>query len=373
MINIINRLLAMFYKEFIYVIRDTKMRIIIIAVPIIQSLVLGYAVNMDLKYVKTAVVDFDNTEESKSLLSKFFSTDTFEKVAQTNMKEAEDMVLSGQATMIIRIPKGFEANLSRGKDSHIQVIIDATNSVSAGMAAGYVSSVLELFNNDYISKITSENKNIGVVVDFRTWFNDNFESRNFFVPSILAMLIIIISVMLSGMAIVQEKETGTMEQLIVSPITAGEFIAGKCFPFAIVSFIDVILIISIAVFWFKIPVTGSLLLLLISSMLYIFATLGVGLLISAISSTQQQAMMSTFMVIFPMILLSGFAFPIENMPKVIQYITYINPVRYFLVIIRGVFLKGLYFDSLKIETIILAIQSLCYLSIAVILLRKRLN
>lgn len=371
--NVINRLLAMFYKEFIYVMRDPKMRIIIIAVPIIQSLILGYAVNMDLKYVKTAVVDMDNTEESHSLLQKFFSTDTFEKVAQTNMREAEEMVLSGDASMIINIPKGFEKDLINGQESKIQVVLDATNSVSAGMAAGYVSSVIELFNNDFIKKITPDSSNIGVVVNFRTWFNDNFESRNFFVPSILAMLIIIISVMLSGMAIVQEKETGTMEQLIVSPITAGEFIAGKCFPFAVVSFIDVILIVSIAVFWFGIPITGSITLLFATSILYIFATLGVGLLISAISSTQQQAMMSTFMVIFPMILLSGFAFPIENMPKVIQYITYINPVRYFLVIIRGVFLKGLYFDSLKVETIILAIQSFAYLTIAVLILRKKLN
>ncbi len=371
--NIINRLFAMIYKEFIYIVRDKKMRIIIVAVPIIQSLILGYAVNMDLKYVKTAIVDMDDSEESKALAAKFFSGGTFKKAAETDMENAERMILAGDAAMIVNIPKGFEKRLKKGENSDVQIILDATNSVSAGMASGYVSGVIGLFNKEFMARESSSVLSPGVSVDFRTWFNDNFESRNFFVPSILAMLLIIISVLLSGMAIVHEKETGTMEQLIVSPITAGEFIAGKCVPFAVVSFLDVLLIVAIAVFWFGIPVKGSLTLLLCSSMLYILSTLGIGLLISAISSTQQQAMMSTFMVIFPLILLSGFAFPIENMPKIIQYVTYINPVRYFLVIIRGVFLKGLYLDSLKAETAALAGLGVVYITAAVLFLRRRLN
>ena len=189
----------------------------------------------------------------------------------------------------------------------------------------------------------------------------------------LAMLLIIVTVMLSGMAIVQEKESGTLEQLTVSPITAWEFIIGKCIPFAVVSFIDVILIIAISVFWFNIHITGSFLLLLFASILYIMCTLGIGLLISAISSTQQQASISMFMIIFPLILLSGFAFPIVNMPEIIQWITYVNPMRYYLDIIVGVFLKGLYLDRLKGPTFALFILSILYIGLAALYLKKKLK
>lgn len=371
--SIFNRLSAMIYKEFIYLARDSKMRVLIIAVPLLQAVILGYAVNMDLKLVKTDVVNMDNSQESKALVSKFFATDTFKKVGDVNMAEAENDILSGKATMIIRIPAGFGKELKDGSPAPVQIIVDASNSVNALMASGYINNLIALFNSDYYGKKIANSGGGIVDVKIRAWFNDNFESRDFFVPSMLAMLLMIVTVMLSGMAIVQEKESGTIEQLIVSPITAGEFIAGKCFPFAVVSFLDVILIIIISVFWFGIELKGSLPLLLFASVLYIFCTLGLGLLISAISSTQQQASMSTFMIVFPLILLSGFAFPIENMPEVIQWITNINPMRFYLDIIRGVFLKGLSLQSLLAETIILTLLGILYLGAAVLYLSKKLK
>lgn len=361
--NIMNRLIAMLYKEFIYLIRDKKMRIIIIAVPIIQAVLLGYAVNMDLKEVKTAVVNMDNSIESNEFIDSFFSSNIFTPVSAANMHQAEELVLGGKALMIIVIPKGFS----------VQVILDATNSVNAGMASGYIVNLITKYNTEYIESKTGYKNSMGVDVEYRTWFNNNFESKNFFVPSMLAMLLIIVTVMLSGMAIVQEKESGTLEQLTVSPITAWEFIIGKSIPFAIVSFIDVLLIIAISVFWFGIKVTGSFSLLLFASVLYIMCTLGIGLLISAISATQQQATMSMFMIIFPVILLSGFAFPIVNMPEVIQWVTYINPMRYYLDIIVGVFLKGLYFDRLQDPVFALFILSVLYIGLAALYLRKKLN
>ncbi len=373
MMDMFNRLIAMIYKEMVYLVRDKKMRIILIAVPLIQSIILGYAVNMDLKNVKTAVIDNDNTQYSRQLLDTFFNNDTFIEIANTDMTNAEDMMLSGDIMMIINIPAGFADDLVSGKVADIQVILDATNSVNTGSATGYVSSVIAIFNQQFVDSNTPQNMAGGAVLEVRNWFNDNFESRDFFVPSMLAMLLIIITVLLSSMAIVQEKETGTMEQLSVSPITAGEFIAGKSIPFAIVSFLDVILIICVAIFWFNIEFTGSLWLLLFASFLYILCTLGMGLLISAISSTQQQAMMSMFMVVFPLILLSGFAFPIENMPEFIQWITYANPMRYFLVIVRGTFLKGLSIDSLLVETLALTALGLIYISATFAFLKKRLN
>lgn len=371
--NMFNRLSAMLYKEFIYLIRDKKMRIIIVLVPLLQAILLGYAVNMDLKKVKTAVVDLDNSYESKELTNTFFSSDVFSYIPVSSVKEAEGLLLGGRALMIISIPKGFGEKLVNNQKSPVQIILDATNSVNAGMASGYITNVMKLFNEKYIHSRTGIDKSMGVDVEFRTWFNDDFESKNYFVPSMLAMLLIIVTVMLSGMAIVQEKESGTMEQLTVSPITAWEFIIGKSIPFAIVSFFDVILIICIAVFWFDIHITGSLALLLFSSVLYIMCTLGIGLLISAISQTQQQATMSMFMIIFPLILLSGFAFPIVNMPEPVQWITYINPMRYYLVIIVGVFMKGLDLSSLVNETFLLFILSIIYIGAAAIFLRKKMD
>ena len=371
--NIMNRLIAMLYKEFIYLIRDKKMHIIIIAVPIIQAVLLGYAVNMDLKEVKTAVVNMDNSIESNEFIDSFFSSNIFTPVSAANMHQAEEIVLGGKALMIIVIPKGFSAQLKNDKTAPVQVILDATNSVNAGMASGYIVNLITKYNTEYIESKTGYKNSMGVDVEYRTWFNNNFESKNFFVPSMLAMLLIIVTVMLSGMAIVQEKESGTLEQITVSPITAWEFIIGKSIPFAIVSFIDVLLIIAISVFWFGIKVTGSFSLLLFASVLYIMCTLGIGLLISAISATQQQATMSMFMIIFPVILLSGFAFPIVNMPEVIQWVTYINPMRYYLDIIVGVFLKGLYFDRLQDPVFALFILSVLYIGLAALYLRKKLN
>ena len=371
--NKINRLLAMLYKEFIYLIRDEKMRIIILVVPILQAILLGYAVNMDLKEVKTAFVDNDNTFESRELKNTFFSSDIFKEVNVSNISDAEDEVLMSKALVIINVPNGFASKLSRGEKADLQIIIDATNSVNAGMASGYIGNIIKMYNEKYIFNKTGIESQIGVIPVIRTWFNDEFESKNFFVPSMLAMLLIIVTVMLSGMAIVHEKETGTLEQLIVSPITAWEFIVGKSIPFAIVSFLDVLLIIAIAVFWFKIPVVGSFSLLLFASFLYILCTLGIGLLISAISSTQQQATMSTFMIIFPLILLSGFAFPISNMPEIIQWITYINPMRYYLDVIVGVFMKGTGISSLFLETSILVALSIVYIGIAALMLKKKIE
>ena len=275
--------------------------------------------------------------------------------------------------MVLHIPKGFEQDLKKGNQAKVQVIIDASNSVNALMASGYINGVFALYNSEYAS-MNSKNLGLGTIdVKIRTWFNDRFESRNLFVPGMLAMLLMIITVMLSGMSIVQEKEAGTLEQLIVSPITVGELIIGKCVPFAVVSFFDVILIILISVFWFGIDLKGSLILLLFASVLYIFCTLGLGLLISAISSTQQQASISTFMIIFPLILLSGFAFPVENMPEIIQWITNINPMRFYLEIIKGTFLKGLSIDSLIFETLILIFLAILYLGSAFIYLSKKLK
>jgi len=200
-----------------------------------------------------------------------------------------------------------------------------------------------------------------VELQSRAWFNENLESRNFYVPGVIAIIVMLITLMLTSMAVVREKEIGTMEQIMVTPITPAEFILGKTVPFALIGFADVALITLVGVLWFKVPIRGNLLLLFGATTLYLMSTLGVGLLISTVSRTQQQAMMSTFFFYFPAVLLSGFMFPIANMPTVIQWFTYLNPLRYFLVIVRGIFLKGIGPEVLWPQMLALAIMGTVFL------------
>jgi ABC-2 type transport system permease protein len=212
-----------------------------------------------------------------------------------------------------------------------------------------------------------------VELQSRAWFNENLESRNFYVPGVIAILVMLITLMLTSMAIVREKEIGTMEQIIVTPITPAEFIIGKTVPFALIGFADVVLITVVGVFWFEVPVRGSLPLLFVATALYLMTTLGMGLLISTVSRTQQQAMMSTFFFYFPAVLLSGFMFPIANMPRVIRWLTFLNPLRYFLVIIRGIFLKGVGPGVLWPQMLALAVMGLLTLWIASKRFRKTIE
>ncbi|MDA8165274.1 MAG: ABC transporter permease [Desulfobacteraceae bacterium] len=207
----------------------------------------------------------------------------------------------------------------------------------------------------------------------RAWFNPNFESRSYYLPGIIALMVMLITLMLSSMAVVREKEIGTIEQIMVTPITRTEFILGKTLPFAVIGYVDVIIISLIAVLWFRVPFAGSLLLLLAANGLYLMSTLGAGLLISTVSRTQQQAMMSAFFVYFPAVLLSGFMFPIANMPRVVQWLTYINPLRYFLVIIRGVFLKGLGPEFLWPQMAALLVLGLVLLALAISRFQKTID
>ena len=209
-------------------------------------------------------------------------------------------------------------------------------------------------------------------LEIRAWFNENLESRNFYVPGVIALLVMLITLLLTSMAVVREKEIGTMEQIMVTPITPKEFILGKTLPFALISLVDVVLITLVGVFWFEVPIQGSLWLLLVATSLYLMTTLGMGLFISTVSRTQQQAMMSAFFFQFPAVLLSGFVFPIANMPEVVQWLTYLNPLRYFLIIIRGIFLKGVGMNILWPQMAALAVMGLLILWLASRRFRKTL-
>jgi ABC-2 type transport system permease protein len=340
------RIRQMLIKEFIQVFRDPKMKGIIFLMPVIQVLVFGYAVTTDVKHVATAVYDLDNSVASRELIARFVESGYFGVVKYVDDEnEARDLVDRGTASAVLRMNKGFEDDLRAGRTADLQVIVDGTDSNTARIVLDYGAEIVGRFSEKVLLTRYARLRGLPqppaqVTLATRAWFNENLESRNFYVPGVIAIIVLLVTLMLTSMAIVREKEIGTMEQIMVSPIAPYEFILGKTVPFALIGFADVIGIALVGVFWFEVPIRGNLLLLFLATTLYLMTTLGVGLLISTVSQTQQQAMMTVFFFYLPAVLLSGFMFPIANMPEVVQWLTYLNPLRYFLVIVRGIFLKG---------------------------------
>ncbi|MBU0946396.1 MAG: ABC transporter permease [Proteobacteria bacterium] len=340
------RVKHMLIKEFIQIFRDTKMKGVIFMMPIIQVLVFGYAVTTDVEHVSTAVYDLDNSVASRELLTSFVNSGYFDILEYVTTEDrARDLMDRGKVRTIIRMNSGFGDELRAGRTAELQIIVDGTDSNTAGIVLDYSAKIVGEFSRKILltqsTRLTGSAQELGrVELQTRAWFNENLESRNFYVPGVIAIIVMLITLMLTSMAVVREKEIGTMEQIMVTPITSAEFILGKTVPFALIGFADVVLITLIGVFWFEVPIRGNLGLLFLATSLYLMTTLAIGLLISTVSQTQQQAMMSTFFFYFPAVLLSGFMFPIANMPVVVQWLTYLNPLRYFLVIIRGIFLKG---------------------------------
>ncbi|HJX16175.1 MAG TPA: ABC transporter permease [Candidatus Deferrimicrobiaceae bacterium] len=342
----IERLRHMLIKEFLQLFRDAKLRTMVFVMPLVQSLVFGYAVTTDVRDVPTAVVDFDQSVSSRELLSRFSASGYFRFVSQTrDVDESTRLLDGGSVGAVLRIDKGFDEDLRAGRTATLQVIVDGTDSNTAGIVLDYSARIAGELSEQVLlarfARLRGEGRLPGrVELASRAWFNENLESRNFYVPGVIALIVMVITLMLSSMAVVREKEVGTIEQILVSPITPAEFILGKTLPFALIGYADVLLIAVIGVLWFDVPIRGNLLLLLLATTFYLMTTLGIGLFISTVSRTQQQAMMSVFLFYFPAVLLSGFMFPIANMPVLVQYLTYANPLRFFLVILRGIFLKG---------------------------------
>jgi ABC-2 type transport system permease protein len=365
------RIRQMLIKEFIQVFRDPRMRAVIFIVPCLEVLVIGYAVNMDIRDIRTAVYDLDNTPASRELLARFSASGYFNVVARVDgERQVQDLIDRSDVQIVLRINHGFAGDLEAGRTAAMQVICDGNDSNTAGIAMGYVNRI----SSDYMRQIFARRvvrsqgvANPPVQVDFRSraWFNANLDSRNYFVPGVIVIVVSLVSLLLTSMAVVREKEIGTIEQIMVTPITPAEFILGKTLPFVLIAFVDVTLILLIGVFWFEVPLRGSIALLYLSTGLYLLTMLGVGLLISTVSQTQQQAMMSTFLFFFPAMLLSGFSFPIANMPQIIQWLTCLNPVAYFLVIVRSIFLKGVGLSYLWPQMLGLAAMGLATLLLAV--------
>lgn len=368
---------AILIKEFKQVLRDPRMKTVIFISPLIQILLFGYAANKDIDYIPTAIYDQDNTKESRNLRDRFTYSGYFVPKYYISSEDEQNRVINkGLASAVIRIDRGFGRNLNAGKAANIQLALDGSDSNTAMIIVGYANTIVSKYQSDLVKKIADRKGLIitGPSVDLRdrAWFNENLISRNYYLPGVIASIVTIMSLLLTSMAIVREKEIGTMEQLIVSPLRPLELIFGKLLPFGVIALIQCTLITVLGVAWFHIPLRGSLFLLISATCIYLFTTLGAGLFISTIASTQQEAMMSVFLFYMPAFLLSGFAYPIANMPEVIRWLTLINPMRYFLVVIRGIFLKGVGIDILWTQLLFLLIIGAVVITLSTLRFRKKL-
>jgi ABC-2 type transport system permease protein len=334
------RLGSLIRKEFQQFQRDKRMRGIVIVAPVMQILVLGYAANMDVKDVPMAVYDQDRSSESRALARAFVASGSFLLAAEPESNRAvEEALLAGKAEIAIIVPPGFGADLRGSGMPSLQMLVDGSRSNTAAVGLAYASSVV----NNFALRFAPGSVRIALPVEARTrvWYNPELKSRVFMIPGVFALLLMVITIILTSLAIVKEKESGTLEQLIVTPLRKAELIAGKLAPFVIISLVLICVALAACALFFGIVPRGSIFLLFLLSLALVFSTLGIGLLVSTLARTQQQAMMfSIFFFMFPMMILSGFVFPIANMPAPIRAVTYLMPLRYYMIIVRGIFLKG---------------------------------
>lgn len=370
-----SRIIHFIKKEFIQLLRDPRMVYLAVLAPIIQLLAFGYVASTDIKHVQSAVFDQDHSSYSRSYVQSFKNSGYFDFDYQAeSQKEIVRLVDSGRVKMALHIPAGFGKNIVRGKTASVLAVLDGENSSSATIISGYLKQInFENVNKIYAQKIFGLGGINFLRLQTRVWYSPEMKSVNYMVPGVFAMVLMVQIMILTAFSVVKEKERGTMEMLIVTPLKASELILGKLLPFAIVGFIDMTFIFLVSTLWFRVPINGSPLLLFALGAIFLSTGLGLGLFISTISQTQRQAMMSALFILIPSLIISGFIFPIANMPAIIQAITYLIPLRYFLVIVRGIFLKGIGMRYLYNEVWPLIIFGSIILSLSILRFRKKLE
>jgi ABC-2 type transport system permease protein len=369
------RIRELIRKEFIQLFRDKRNRPLLIIAPLAQLILFGYVVTTDVRDIRFAALDYSHTPESRELIRKIDAAPVFRKTrTASHPQELDRLLLKRHIDLAVVIPPDYGPRVQKGLTTDIQILVDGSMSNMAGVRIAYTTTLLDNYNFQWLKERLGRQMDYGEIdARVRTWYNSNLDSQHFYVPGIVAFLVMLLSLLFTSMAIVREKEAGTIEQLIVTPLRPIEMIMGKTIPFIIIAQLQMIAVIAFARFWFKIPMAGSIALMMIATCLFLLSTLGIGLLISTVSKTQQQAMMTNFFFILPFFMLSGFVFPIANMPIFVQGLTYLNPLRYFLVIIRGIFLKGTGFAVLWPQMLGLTLLGLVVFTAAVIRFGKRLD
>ena len=372
-------ILSILWKEFVQLRRDPKLLPVIFISPILQLLLLGYAANLDVKNIPSVICDMDRSAASREFLDDFVNSGYFSVEARVERMDEVDRYLDhGDAAMAFVIPRGFGDKIAARREASVMIIADGSESQSATIGVNYATMIAAKYAQKIIFEAFEWAKGLGlkpvlVNTEVRVWYNPELKSRNFMVPGVLGLILMIMTTSLASLGIVRERETGTMEQLIVTPIRPYQLIVGKLLPFVLIGLVDATFVITVARGWFGIPVRGSVALLFALCLAFMLNTLGTGLFISTISRTQQQAMLTSLFFILPQLLLSGFVFPIENMPKVFQLLTTIIPIRYFFVIIRGIMLKGAGWAELWPQAAALLVLGTIILALSVARFHKKLD
>jgi len=371
-------ILEMVRKEFLQIRRDKRMLAVSVVLPVVQVILLGYTPTTDIRFTTMVVCDQDRTPQSRELTEGFTTSGYFvQKYTVDRVGEVGRYIEEGDAVVALVIPPGFARDLFRGRTPQVQLILDGTDANTANVLLAYATRIVRAFSQPIVATFAARaggNRMQAIVAEPRVWFNPELTSSNFMVPGVVAMVLMIITMTLTSLGIVKEKEIGTLEQLMVTPIKPHELILGKLIPFVIIGFVDAVIVLVVAHYWFEVPVRGSLPLLFFLSFLFILTTLGLGLFVSTIAKSQQQAMLiAQFFFFIPFIFLSGFTFPISNMPDTIRAITYIIPLRYYLEILRSLLLKGAGLGELWFQALMLFAIGVAVLWLSVLRFHKKLE
>lgn len=380
------RLREIVRKEFRQAFREPRMRVFLFLPPLLQTILFGYAVNLDVEHVRLGWMDMDGGPAARELFYAFESSHEFEVVAHArDEREAQALLDRGDVQALVRVAPRFSREVAAHRQGQVQLLLDGTNSNTAAIILSHATGVVAGFNRRMLLDQQKERlvdrtrggavlvRIPGVETERRVWFNPELKSRNYFVPGVIVNVLTLVTLMLTALSIVREKEIGTMEQLMVTPLRPMELMLGKTIPFALVGMFDLMLLTGLALLIFHVPLRGSVLLLAGAGALFILSTLGAGLFMSTVSHTQQQAMMASFFFFQPAFMLSGFAFPIRNMPEPVQWLTYLNPLRYFMEIVRGVFLKGSGAGQLWPQLAALAVMGVTIVVLSALRFHKRLE
>ena len=384
------RIGVMLRKEFFQVWREPRMRFLLFLPPLIQLVVFGYAVTLDVDHARIGWRDMDHTPESRALRARFEGSGRFDVTAiAENEQDVQRLIDRSEVHAVVAVLPGFASDLAQRRTAQVQVLLDGTNSNTASLVSAYAGQVINEFAADVSPAQRKNQQTINLMIrgpgmpmrpalgqvtsGTRVWFNPDLRSRNYFVPGVVANIIMMVTLMLTALAIVREKEIGTMEQLMVTPLRPIELMLGKTIPFAVVGMVNMVMVTVAAILIFRIPFRGNFLLLMFCAALFLMTALGAGLFLSTISRTQQQANMGSFFFTTPSFMLSGFTFPIRNMPVAVQYLTYLNPLRYFMEIVRGVFIKGVGVTVLWPQMLVLTVFGATVLTLSAVRFHKTLD
>jgi ABC-2 type transport system permease protein len=372
----LQRIIALLKKEFGQLIKDRRLLPIVFIAPVLQLTFLGFAASLDVKNISMVICDLDKTVESRAFIQRFSNSGYFTiEYATEDYNSIQQYVDNNKVTMALVVPPRFGDKVLRKEPATIQVIFDGSEGNTAAISMGYINQIIIGASTEILTDVLGGTGLSGRVdAEVRAWYNPSLKSRNFMVPGVLVLILLITTTNLTAMAIVKEKEVGTLEQIMVTPIRSYELILGKLIPFTIVGMVNVCVVITVMVFGFGIPVKGSVLLLFVLTGAFLMTSLGVGLFVSTISRTQQQAMMTAiFFVMMPMMYISGFVFPIENMPAPLQYLSLGIPMRYYLIIIRSIILKGVGISTLWPQAVMLVLMGSAILVASMLRFRKKLD